>query len=204
MSYSSHWEEDYAKHLDVLRASGQIREFHYEPFRILLADKCTYLPDFVVVPADPAAPVEVHEVKGFPREDAIIKFKVAAAKLTYMVFIMVKKEKGGGWKEIMRFNDGVRSPVAKTAPVPKAKKAVPIPPVKKLSYAEMQRDPELVKVMKLSCAALRKLRGQHDLEVMAELVGTSPHAWKNLEDGVTKLYHYRHVLAVKKLMDEGF
>jgi len=209
MSYSSHWEEDYARHLDTLKLAGEIADYRYEPWRFQLADKCTYLPDFLVVPKDPAKPLELHEVKGFMREDSIVKFKVAAAKFPFMVFIMIKKEKKC-WEEIMRFNDGLRTALPKPLPKPREeiKKAVPVKRAgaimtpRTMSYNEMLNNPEYNRILKLTPEALKKLRGERSATEMASLIGMQPTAWRKLESGATKLYHFRYVEAIRKLMEE--
>jgi hypothetical protein len=72
-------ENRYADLLEVRKIFGEIRDWHYERTRFILADKTTLLVDFDVVLTD--GEVEYHEVKGgFIREDAWVKLKVAADK----------------------------------------------------------------------------------------------------------------------------
>lgn len=90
-------EVDYARHLDLLKASGDILWWAFEPLKLRLADNTFYSPDFGVLRADGA--LELHEVKGFWQDDARVKIKVAAA-LFPAKFIAVKaeaKKRGGGW-----------------------------------------------------------------------------------------------------------
>ena len=70
-------EARYAAVLETRRHAGEVAWWAYEAVQLRLADRCTYLPDFLVMLADGS--IEVHEVKGgFARDDAIVKLKVAA------------------------------------------------------------------------------------------------------------------------------
>lgn len=63
--------------MPALRA-GTIRKFRFEALNLRLGEKTFHRPDFYVVLADGA--IEIHEVKGgYVRDDAKMKFKVAAA-----------------------------------------------------------------------------------------------------------------------------
>jgi hypothetical protein len=61
-----------------------------------LADDCRYTPDFIVVRFSGA--IEAHEVKGFWRDDAKVKIKVAARLFPWIRFIVVQKI-NGDWKQ---------------------------------------------------------------------------------------------------------
>ena len=66
----------YEEFLTVLQASGIVQFWKSEPWKIVLAEKTTYLPDFFVVLAD-GRPCLV-EIKGhFTWDDAKVKFKVS-------------------------------------------------------------------------------------------------------------------------------
>lgn len=69
-------EAAYADLLESKRRAGLIREYHFQGLTLKLADDTRYTPDFFVVAADGCA--ECHEVKGFWRDDAKVKIKVAA------------------------------------------------------------------------------------------------------------------------------
>ena len=84
-------EAAYADYLDLLKAGGQIIKWQFEAIKLRLADNTFYTPDFMVLNAD--SYLEIHEVKGFMREDANVKLKVAANLFPYFKFILVKKEK---------------------------------------------------------------------------------------------------------------
>lgn len=64
-----------------------------------IANGCRYTPDFVVVYHGAMhEPVEViaYEVKGFMRDDAAVKIKVAATAFPWITFHLVTKLPGGG------------------------------------------------------------------------------------------------------------
>lgn len=85
-------EAAYAAYLELLKKAGEVVAYRYEPCALKLAPKTTYTPDFLVIyPGH----MEFHEVKGFERDDAIVKFKVAAEMFPWFGFKMVKKVKGG-------------------------------------------------------------------------------------------------------------
>jgi hypothetical protein len=60
-----------------------------------LADDCRYTPDFFFLTQD--GKLHAHETKGFFREDAKVKIRVAARLFPFISFTVVTKEKGE-WK----------------------------------------------------------------------------------------------------------
>lgn len=85
-------EEEYSKNLELLKYAGDIIAWHYEPVKLRLAQSTYYIPDFMVIfPGH----IEFHEVKGFWRDDARVKFKVAAETYPYFKFLSVKKNGKG-------------------------------------------------------------------------------------------------------------
>jgi hypothetical protein len=88
-------EEDYSSHLALLKHAGEIAAFDFEPLKLRLGDACYYEVDFLVQAAD--ASMEVHEVKGFWRDDARVKFRVSAEQHPWLRFFAVTREKGGAW-----------------------------------------------------------------------------------------------------------
>ena len=103
-------ERAYAAHLEALKAAGEILSYCAQPDPIEIAHRCTYRPDFLVVPLD-RIPYYV-ETKGrkgsrpWYRDDgARVKTKVAARELRsrhcglgpewYLVVVWPRK--GGGW-----------------------------------------------------------------------------------------------------------
>lgn len=73
---------------------GDIQFWKFSPGGLRLADKTFYHPDFLVVEAD--GTVRYDETKGFMRDDANMKLKVAAAQFPF-VFRLIQKQ-GKSWK----------------------------------------------------------------------------------------------------------
>lgn len=81
-------ERAYGQRLELLRRAGSIKSWSFQSITLKLAFDCRYTPDFFVV--DGANEVEFHECKGFEREDAMVKLRVAA-RLFPFKFLLVKK-----------------------------------------------------------------------------------------------------------------
>ncbi|MGP9850223.1 hypothetical protein ACT3T7_02270 [Halomonas sp. 111] len=91
-------EAAYAALLEAEKQAGEIVWYSFEAMTFKLADNTRYTPDFAVLRADGL--MEMREVKGFWREDARVKIKVAAEMFPFR-FIAVKKQSkkaGGGWE----------------------------------------------------------------------------------------------------------
>ena len=95
-------EQAYAEHLEERRQAGEIIWWAFEPMKLRLAKNTTYTPDFGVVVRD--GTYECHEVKGFWRDDARVKIKVAAYHHPFVFVAVTKQSKknGGGW-DVERF-----------------------------------------------------------------------------------------------------
>lgn len=65
-----------------------------------LGHDCRYTPDFVTV--DKNGHLDVREVKGFFRDDAKVKIKVAARMFPWMTFQVVRKAKTGWEHQIVK------------------------------------------------------------------------------------------------------
>jgi hypothetical protein len=92
-------EQEYADRLEDLKYMGEIVWYGFEAIKLKLADNTFYTPDFVVV--NDEYEIEIHEVKGFWRDDARVKIKVAAEKYQLFRFIAaskISKKDGGGWR----------------------------------------------------------------------------------------------------------
>ena len=87
-------EAAYADHLELLRASGDILWWKFEPARLVLAPRTTYAPDFMVLRKD--CQIVFDEVKGHMRDDANVKIKVAASMFPFQFRIVRKAGKAGG------------------------------------------------------------------------------------------------------------
>jgi hypothetical protein len=81
-------EARYADHLRLREAAGEVVWWRFGTLKLRLAPACFYDTDFVVQLAD--GTVEVHETKGFMRDDAAVKLKTAAALYPF-VFRLVKE-----------------------------------------------------------------------------------------------------------------
>lgn len=97
------WESAYAAHLEMLQAAGEVTWWAFETVKIVLAPgkNVSYLPDFCVVRAD--GRLEFVEVKGHERTTGIVKFKMAAERLPWARFTMVRK-RGEGWERMRELN----------------------------------------------------------------------------------------------------
>lgn len=85
-------EAAYAEHLERRKQAGHVLWWAFEPFKFRLAKNTWYTPDFGVMLSSWA--IECHEVKGFWRDDARVKIKVAAETVPFK-FVAVKKTKTG-------------------------------------------------------------------------------------------------------------
>lgn len=85
-------ERKYADYLEQCRKRGDILRWDFEPVKLRLADSTFYTPDFRVILHDGTE--EYHEVKGFWRDDARVKIKVAAEMHPYrfIAVSLVKKQ----------------------------------------------------------------------------------------------------------------
>lgn len=87
-------EGEYAQHLDLLKHAGQVIWWRYAPMRLRLADGSYYKPDFGVLNCD--CLFELHETKGFWREAARVRIKVAAGLFPFKFIAITKKN--GAWE----------------------------------------------------------------------------------------------------------
>lgn len=79
-------EARYAGLLDDQVRRGQVRRYWFEAVRFRLADRCWYLPDYLV--ERPGGALEVHEIKGgWIRDDAKVKLKVAAELMPFRFYL---------------------------------------------------------------------------------------------------------------------
>jgi hypothetical protein len=93
--YRSKWEAERAQILEVQKRGGMIRDWRYEAVRLKLADGAWYKSDFVVRHNDGG--IELEEVKGYWREAARVRWKVAIENYgAYFDFSLWTKQ-GGAW-----------------------------------------------------------------------------------------------------------
>lgn len=82
-------EKGFALQREHDKRVGLIREWWYEKITLKLADDTRYTPDFVIVHLD--GMLECVETKGFMRDDAHVKVKVAAAQFPFRFTLVDKK-----------------------------------------------------------------------------------------------------------------
>jgi len=82
-------EAAWDRHLADLKTLGKIRDYWFEPIKIRLAGNTTYRVDFLVRRLDRT--LAAIEIKGFMRDDAAVKIKVAAEQCTWADFYLVQK-----------------------------------------------------------------------------------------------------------------
>lgn len=90
-------EAAYWEHLQAMKANGEIDDCMWQPLKLNLAPglACSYAPDFLVVRTDGV--LEFHETKGFWREDARVKLKVAADKFPFVFVAVTRQRKNDPW-----------------------------------------------------------------------------------------------------------
>lgn len=88
-------EAAYAGFLEARKIDRDILWWRREPMRLRLADGSYYKPDFGVLTRD--CLFELHETKGFWREAARVRIKIAAELFPFK-FIAITRAKGGGWE----------------------------------------------------------------------------------------------------------
>lgn len=99
-------EREYADHLRLRMAAGEVAFFMFESVKFRLADNTYYTPDFFVMGA--GGEIEFHEVKGLWQqkqgparvgwqEDARVKIKVAASMFPFYFFAVSKSKRGTDW-----------------------------------------------------------------------------------------------------------
>lgn len=85
-------ETAYASLLETMRLAGEITSWRHESVKLRLADRTWYTPDFKV--RMPDGREEFHETKGFMRDDAAVKLKVAAEMYPEYAFRLVRRKRG--------------------------------------------------------------------------------------------------------------
>ena len=83
-------EQAFGLRLLSQKQRGEILWYAYEPFKLRLAKTTFYTPDFAAVWEDGA--ILIYEVKGFWRDDARVKIKVAARLFPFFQFFAVTKD----------------------------------------------------------------------------------------------------------------
>lgn len=82
-------EASFAMSLEAQKRAGKIVLWRYERVTLKLGDDLRYTPDFYVLELDGS--VSLIEVKGFMREDALVKLKAAATAFPEFRFYLHQK-----------------------------------------------------------------------------------------------------------------
>lgn len=104
--YKSLTEQHYAAHLEARRVAGEILSWSYESITFRLSapgqPACRYTPDFYVVTCDHQ--VELHETKGYMRDDARVKLLWVGQQLPpgWTLVLVTWDRAAKAWK----FDDG--------------------------------------------------------------------------------------------------
>ena len=85
-------EKRYGDYLNQLKMAGEILDYRYEAFSLKIGFNCRYHFDFFVVTKDE---FQIHETKGFMRDDARVKLMGAAASFPWFRFFLVKAQGKG-------------------------------------------------------------------------------------------------------------
>jgi len=100
-------EARYAGYLEAQRKTGKIALWKFEAMKLRLADGTFYTPDFFIMQWSGA--VGFHETKGFWRDDARAKIKMAAELFPWFFFVAVAWDsKAKLWKFESFRDKGVR------------------------------------------------------------------------------------------------
>lgn len=91
-------ERAYRDHLDFRKRAGEIRDYRAHGVTFKLGIDCRYTPDFLVVEND--GTLTFVEIKGWLRDDALVKFRAAQQQFPWFRFVMIQRAKGGVWKII--------------------------------------------------------------------------------------------------------
>lgn len=106
--FKSSYERKFADVLELERKAGKILAWKHESITLVVnevgGDKRRYTPDFAVWEDDNT--LHFFEVKGFAREDSILKFEVAARSYPHHVFTMVGWTKESGFYTMKEYNMG--------------------------------------------------------------------------------------------------
>ena len=85
--FRSKLEERYAGHLELRVRTGELSWFGYEAVRLKLGQGAWFTPDFALL--DSGGRFEFIEVKGYRREAAMVRLKVAASTFWWWRFKLV-------------------------------------------------------------------------------------------------------------------
>ena len=87
-------EAAYADYLEAQKMAGDVLWYRFEPLKLRIGKGAYYTPDFAVI--NDQGGLYFVEVKGFWREAARVRIKVAADAFPHFLFIAVQR-KGKQW-----------------------------------------------------------------------------------------------------------
>lgn len=90
-------EARFAAELDWLKRDGAVVAWWFGAVKLRLADRTWYTPDFLVLYPD--GRLRFVEIKGFMRDDAAVKFKVARETFRWAEWSMLRWQ-GGKWTPV--------------------------------------------------------------------------------------------------------
>lgn len=93
-------ERAYRDLLEFRKRAGEVRDYRTHGITFKLGTDCRYTPDFMVIEND--GTLTFVEIKGFLRDDALVKFRTAQQQFPWFRFVMIQrcKQSQGGWKTI--------------------------------------------------------------------------------------------------------
>ncbi|MCR4302440.1 MAG: DUF1064 domain-containing protein [Sulfuricaulis sp.] len=91
--FKSKAEARYAQILESQQRAGQIRSWRYEAMTLVLAEGVRYTPDFLVV--ENTSRMTLIEVKGFMREAARVRLRVAVEMYPAFGWFLIWAKQGG-------------------------------------------------------------------------------------------------------------
>jgi hypothetical protein len=89
-------EAEHFQNLEFQRQAGEVLWHAPHSVGLRLADRTFYYPDAMVVSGEDSV-LEIHEVKGFWEDDALVKIKVAAEMYPFRFVAWTKNKKE--WKK---------------------------------------------------------------------------------------------------------
>lgn len=92
--YDSKFEAAYAQNLIYRQLAGEIILWRSHPLKFRLAKRTWFTPDFLVITEQG---LEVHEVKGFMRDDANVKLKTCAEMYPWFRWFLVRRPAINVW-----------------------------------------------------------------------------------------------------------
>ena len=90
-------EARYAAELDWLKRENKVVNWWFASVKFRLAKRTWYTPDFLVLLA--GGVFRFVEIKGFLRDDAAVKFKLAREKYPWAEWLMLRRSKSG-WERV--------------------------------------------------------------------------------------------------------